>query len=57
MIGQAPARGRLSMKSTGSSFAGVAIQQWVGQAATLYGLNINWQVTSSVIGLDDLAKT
>ena len=33
-----------SMQSTGSSFAGVAIQQWVGQTSTLYGLNINWQV-------------
>ncbi|MGO9342566.1 MAG: substrate-binding domain-containing protein, partial [Acidimicrobiales bacterium] len=45
-----------SLESTGSSFAGVAIQQWVGQAATLYGLNINWQVSSSVIGLDDYAQ-
>lgn len=45
-----------SLESTGSSFAGVAIQQWVGQAATLYGLNINWQVSSSVIGLDNFAE-
>ena len=44
------------MTSTGSSFAGVAIQQWVGQAATLYGLNINWQVSNSVQGLDDFAQ-
>jgi phosphate transport system substrate-binding protein len=44
------------MNSTGSSFAGVAIQQWVGQAATLYGLNINWQVSNSVTGLDDFAQ-
>ena len=49
----APAR---SMQSTGSSFAGVAIQQWVGQASTLYGLNINWQVSSSVIGLNNFAQ-
>ncbi len=34
----------------------MAIQQWVGQAATLYGLNINWQVSSSVIGLDNFAQ-
>jgi phosphate transport system substrate-binding protein len=46
-----------SLESTGSSFAGVAIQQWVGQAATLYGLNINWQVSSSVIGLDNFAQS
>ena len=45
-----------SLESTGSSFAGVAIQQWVGQAETLYGLNINWQVSSSVIGLDNFAQ-
>ena len=44
------------MNSTGSSFAGVAIQQWVGQAATLDGLNINWQVSNSVQGLDDFAQ-
>jgi phosphate transport system substrate-binding protein len=45
-----------SLQVTGSSFAGVAIQQWVGQAETLYGLNINWQVSSSVIGLDNFAQ-
>ncbi len=44
-----------SLQSTGSSFASVAIQQWVGQSSTLYGLNINWQVTSSVIGLNNFA--
>ena len=44
------------MQSTGSSFAGVAIQQWVGQTSTLYGLNINWQVQSSVVGLNDFAQ-
>jgi len=46
-----------SLQSTGSSFAGVAIQQWVGQAETLFGLNINWQVSSSVIGLDNFAQS
>ncbi len=44
------------MQSTGSSFAAVAIQQWVGQTSTLYGLNINWQVQSSVVGLNDFAQ-
>ncbi len=38
-----------SMDSTGSSFAGVAIQNWVAQTNTLFGLNINWQVQSSVV--------
>lgn len=44
-----------TLQSTGSSFAGIAIQQWAGQAGTLFGLNINWQVSSSVLGLDDFA--
>ncbi|HTT86795.1 MAG TPA: substrate-binding domain-containing protein [Acidimicrobiales bacterium] len=52
----APAGASPQMNSTGSSFAGVAIQQWVGQAAELYGLNINWQVSNSVQGLDDFAQ-
>ncbi|HXQ62437.1 MAG TPA: substrate-binding domain-containing protein [Acidimicrobiales bacterium] len=51
-----PAAASPQMNSTGSSFAGVAIQQWVGQAATLYGLNINWQVSNSVQGLDAFAQ-
>ena len=44
-----------SLQSTGSSFSSVAIEQWVGQSSTLYGLNINWQVTSSVVGLNNFA--
>ena len=53
----APAAGASPLlQSTGSSFAGVAIQQWVGQSATLYGLNINWQVSSSVIGLNNFGQ-
>jgi phosphate transport system substrate-binding protein len=56
LVGQLPAGASPSMQATGSSFASVAIQQWVGQSSTLYGLNINWQVTSSVIGLDNFAQ-
>ncbi len=44
-----------SLQATGSSFASVAIQQWVGQTSTLLGLDVNWQVTSSIIGLNDFA--
>jgi phosphate ABC transporter phosphate-binding protein len=51
-----PAAAEPSLQSTGSSFAGVAIQQWVGQSATLYGLSINWQVSSSVVGLNNFAQ-
>ncbi len=49
----APAWASPNLQATGSSFASVAIQQWVGQSSTLYGLNINWQVSSSVQGLND----
>jgi phosphate transport system substrate-binding protein len=52
-----PAAASPALESTGSSFAGIAMQQWVGQASTLYGLNINWQVSSSVIGLDNFAQS
>ena len=44
-----------TLTMTGSSFASVAIQQWVGQVDTVDDLNINWQVTSSVIGLNTFA--
>ncbi len=55
LCGIAPVAASPSLQATGSSFSSVAIQQWVGQSSTLYGLNINWQVTSSVIGLDNFA--
>jgi phosphate transport system substrate-binding protein len=51
-----PAAAEPSLQSTGSSFAGVAIQQWVGQSATQEGLSINWQVSSSVVGLNNFAQ-
>jgi phosphate transport system substrate-binding protein len=44
------------MTSTGSSFAAPAITEWTGQVATLYGLPINFQGSSSVIGLDNFAQ-
>jgi phosphate transport system substrate-binding protein len=56
MWGELPAGASPSMQSTGSSFASVAIQQWVGQSSTLFGLNINWQVSSSVIGLNNFGQ-
>ena len=54
--GLVPAEASPSMQSTGSSFASVAIQQWVGQSSTLFGLNINWQVSSSVVGLNNFGQ-
>lgn len=41
------------MTVTGSSFAGVAIEQWEGQFNELDGGQINFTVTSSVIGMND----
>src|SRR5665213_993531 len=53
--GALPAGASPNMQSTGSSFAGAAIQEWVGTSNTLFGLNINWQVQSSIIGLNQFA--
>ena len=53
--GVLPAGASPNMQSTGSSFAGAAIQEWVGTSNTLFGLNINWQVQSSIIGLNQFA--
>ena len=44
------------MTSTGSSFAGVAISQWQGQFNELDGGNINFNVSSSVIGMNDFCQ-
>ena len=41
---------------TGSSYAAVAINQWVGQVEQLYGYNINYATQSSVIGLNYFAQ-
>ncbi len=45
-----------TMTSSGSSFASVAMQEWVGQSSVLFGDNINWQVSSSVFGLNDFGQ-
>jgi ABC-type phosphate transport system substrate-binding protein len=45
-----------TLDATGSTFAGVAIQEWAGQVSVLYGLDVNWQVSDSVEGLDQFAQ-
>ena len=40
---------------TGSSLAAGALSQWASEVATIDDLNINWQVSSSVVGLNDFA--
>ena len=57
LAGALPAGASPSMQTTGSSFASIAFQQWVGQSSTLFGLNINWQVSSSVIGLNNFGQS
>ena len=44
-----------TLTGTGSSYAAVAINQWVAQMDQFFGVNINYQTTSSVIGLNNFA--
>ena len=46
----------VQLRATGSEFAAVAMQQWAGQTSLLSNFLVNWQVTSSVTGLDDFAQ-
>jgi phosphate transport system substrate-binding protein len=46
----------VQLSATGSSFAAVAMQQWAGQTSLLSNFLVNWQVTSSVIGLNNFAQ-
>jgi phosphate transport system substrate-binding protein len=57
LIGPAgTAQGAPELEATGSSFAALAIDQWVGQVNSLYGLNVNFQVSSSDQGLTAFAQ-
>jgi phosphate transport system substrate-binding protein len=46
-----------TITGTGSSYAAVAINQWVGQVSQLYGDSINYSTSSSVVGLNDFAQS
>ena len=48
-----PAAAGVTVTGTGSSYAAVALNNWVGQVANLYGLSINYQTSSSVLGLQN----
>jgi phosphate transport system substrate-binding protein len=56
MAAASPAAAFPQEQAQGSSFAALAIEQWVGQASSLYGFNINFQVSSSVLGLNAFAQ-
>ena len=47
--------GGATITGTGSSYAAVAINQWVAQVASLYGDNVNYATSASVIGLNEFA--
>ena len=51
-----PASASPTVLGSGSSYAAVALDQWTSQAAAFYGDNINYQTSSSVIGLNDYAQ-
>lgn len=45
-----------TITGSGSSYAALAINQWVALVSSLYGDNIDYSVSSSVIGLNDFAQ-
>jgi phosphate transport system substrate-binding protein len=45
-----------TITGTGSSYAAVAIDQWVAQMQSIYGDAVNYQTSSSVIGMNDYAQ-
>ena len=47
--------GGATITGTGSSYAAVAINQWVAQVASLYGDNVNYATSASVTGLNEFA--
>jgi phosphate ABC transporter phosphate-binding protein len=52
----APAGASVTVTGTGSSYAAVALNQWTQQVATIDGDNLNYQTSSSVIGLNEFAQ-
>jgi phosphate transport system substrate-binding protein len=52
----APAGASPTVLGSGSSYAAVALDQWTAQMASFYGDNINYQTTSSVLGLNQYAE-
>lgn len=53
LVGSTAADAGVTITGTGSSYAAVAINNWVGQVANLYGLSLNYQTSSSIYGLND----
>jgi phosphate transport system substrate-binding protein len=45
-----------TVSGTGSSYAAIAINAWVSQIYTTLGTNVNYQSSSSVLGLENFAQ-
>ena len=52
LVSLAPASAGTTVTGAGSSYAAVAINNWTGQVSNLYGASVNYQTSSSVLGLD-----
>jgi len=51
-----PAGADATVSGTGSSYAAIAINAWVSQIYTTLGTNVNYQSSSSVLGLENFAQ-
>lgn len=51
-----PVSAASTVSGTGSSYAAIAINAWVSQIYTTLGTNVNYQSSSSVIGLENFAQ-
>jgi phosphate ABC transporter phosphate-binding protein len=45
-----------TITGSGSSYAAIAINQWVAEVQQLYGDNVNYSTSSSVIGMNEFAQ-
>ena len=56
LSGATPAGAGQTVTGTGSSYAAIAIDAWVSQVFTSLGLSVNYQSSSSVLGLENFAQ-
>lgn len=56
LAGTSMASASVTASGTGSSYSAIAINAWVSQVYSALGLNVNYQASSSVIGLENFAQ-
>ena len=56
IAGTSVASASVTASGTGSSYSAIAINAWVSQVYSALGLNVNYQASSSVIGLENFAQ-